>query len=117
MLNDKLSAARKIAKAILPSEDTIDSSIAQNAQLIISIVQGRMEAGLAAESTHEALCSASEGLALLTEARGRIVSCHQQLARTRDELGLSPHATGCTVGKPSDRREMAGLTLVDQAVA
>jgi hypothetical protein len=96
MRSNKLSAARNIAKALRPSEDTIDTSIVRNAQLVISIVEGRLQSGVAAEVGHDAFMSASAGLAALAEARNHVVTCHQQLTSVRDTQGFDESQVGCT---------------------
>lgn len=103
MPSKKLIAARNIAKSLRPSEDSLDASILHNAQLVISIVEARLETGVAAEVGHDAFMSASAGLSALSEARDHLVACHQQLAATRDTQGLSPSDVGCTLSKLADR--------------
>ena len=114
MFNEKLEAGRAISKQLLPSEDAIDGSIVQNAKLIISLIEGRKKMGVAAEVGHDAILSAAAGMAALSQARDHTVACHKQLASLRDDLGLSPRATGCSVGKldPSTR-----LSVVQSEVA
>jgi hypothetical protein len=99
MPSTKLSSARNIAKNLRPSEDIIDASILRNVQLVASIIEARLETGVAAEVGHDAFMSASAGLAALRRARDHVVNCHRQLAATRDSQGLSPHAVGCTLDK------------------
>ena len=112
MTSKKLAAARNIAKALSPSEDTIDSSILRNAQLVIAIVEGRLEAGVPPEVGHDAFMSASAGLAALRDARDHLVSCHQQLAATRDAQGLDPVSVGCTLDKLTKPAASAEVTFL-----
>lgn len=98
MLNNQIEAGRQISKQLHPSEDAIDGSIVQNAKLIIALVEGRKKMGVAAEVGHEAILSATAGMAALTQARDHTIACHRQLVSARDELGLSPRAVGCTIG-------------------
>lgn len=98
MFNNQIEAGRQISKQLHPSEDAIDGSIVQNAKLIISIVEARKKMGVAVEVGHEAILSATAGMAALTRARDHTVACHKQLASLRDELGFSPRAMGCTTG-------------------
>jgi len=98
MLNNQIEAGRQISKQLHPSEDAIDGSIIQNAKLIIAIVEGRKKMGVAAEVGHEAVLSATAGMASLTQARDHTIACHRQLASLRDNLGFSPQAMGCTTG-------------------
>ena len=96
MRSTKLSAARNIAKALGPSEETIDTSIIRSAQLVITIVEGRLQSGVAAEVGHDAFMSASAGLAALAEARDHVVTCHKQLTGVRDAQGFDEGLVGCT---------------------
>jgi hypothetical protein len=96
MRSTKLDAARNIAKALRPSEDTIDTSIIRNAQLVISIVEGRLQTGVAAETGHEAFMSAAAGMAALAEARDHTINCHKLLVPVRDAQGLDESQVGCT---------------------
>jgi hypothetical protein len=100
MRSTKLTAARNIAKALRPSEDMIDTSIVRNAELVIAIVEGRLQSGVAAEVGHDAFMSATAGLAALREAREHVVTCHKQLTAVRDAQALDPGQVGCTL-KPA----------------
>jgi hypothetical protein len=117
MFNDKLEAGRQISKQLLPSEDAIDGSIVQNAKLIIALMEARKKMGVAAEVGHEALLSATAGMAALTQARDHTVTCHKQLASVRDQLGLSPRATGCTISKLPPEEPESHLKVVQTEVA
>ena len=117
MLNNKLEAGRHISKQLTPSEDSIDGSIVQNAKLIIALVEARKKMGAAAEVGHEAILSATAGMAALTQARDHTVTCHKQLASLRDEMGLSPRATGCTISKLPPQEPTGHINLVQTEVA
>jgi hypothetical protein len=118
MLNNEIEAGRQISKQLLPSEDAIDSSIVQNAKLIISLLEGRKKMGVAAEVGHDAILSATAGMAALTQARDHTVTCHRQLTSVRDELGYGPRAFGCTINKLPPPEEPNGhLKIVEPKVA
>jgi hypothetical protein len=118
MSNHGIEAGRQISKQLLPSEEAIDGSIVQNAKLIIAILEGRKKMGVAAEVGHDAILSATAGMAALTQARDHTVTCHKQLAFVRDELGFSPRAMGCTLGKlPSADESRGHLKIVQPEVA
>ena len=117
MLNNQIEAGRKIAKQLRPSEEAIDGSIIQNARLIISIVEGRQKMGVAADIGHDAILSATAGLAALTQARDHAIACHRQLVSARDDLGFSPKAIGCTTGGCFPTGEGGHLTVVKSEVA
>ena len=117
MRNNELEAGRQIAKQLRPSEEAIDGSIVQNAKLLISIVEGRQRMGVAADIGHDAILSATAGLAALTQARDHALACHRQLVSARDDLGFSPRAIGCTTGGCFPSEATAGLKVVQSEVA
>ena len=95
----KIQAGRQIAKTLLPSENAIDTSIVAGANLLIAIVQGRLDAGVAAEVGHDAYLSAAAGIAALTDARNHVITCHQHLAATRESMQFSEQDLGCSITK------------------
>jgi len=103
MPTQKIAAARAIAKALRPSEDTIDTSIVRAANLIATIAGARLESGVAAEVGHEAFMHASASLHALSDARDHVIACHRELAGTRDMQGIDPGEAGCTL-KVAGRR-------------
>jgi len=117
MLNNQIAAGRQIAKQLRPSEDAIDGSIVENAKLIISIVEGRRKAGIAADVGHDAILSATASMAALTQARDHAITCHRQLVSVRDELGFSPRAIGCTTGGCFPEEPSGHLKVVQSEVA
>lgn len=96
-------AGISISKALRPSEDALDGAIVKSAELIMTVINGRMAAGLAAESGHGAIMSLTRSMAKLAEARDDAMAGHRQLTELRDRMGFNEHAFGCTNGKvPSD---------------
>lgn len=97
-----MRAARSIAKALTPAEDMIDASIVENARLIIAIVNGRTDTGVAAEVGHDAFLSATASMMSLRNARSQTIRCHRQLSTVRDAMGFDPRDVGCTVTKGNE---------------
>jgi hypothetical protein len=114
MPNSKIAAGRKVAKNIRLGEDAIDGSLIQNANLLASMLEGRLEMGATAEVGHDAVMSIAAGLTALAQARNHIVTGHKQIADARDDLGFSPHAFGCTIGKIPPA-VIGGLSVVEAA--
>lgn len=118
MPTTKLSAARSIAKALRPSEDSLDQSILQSAKLVTSIIEARLQTGVAAEVGHDAFMSATAGLVALREARDHVVACHKQLTSTRDAYALDPNDVGCTIRKfPGGADEAAPVSYLSRVQA
>ena len=103
MPTQKIAAARAIAKALRPSEDTIDTSIVRAGDRGDQIGGARLESGVAAEVGHEAFMHASASLHALSDARDHVIACHRELAGTRDMQGIDPGEAGCTL-KVAGRR-------------
>jgi hypothetical protein len=112
MSNSKIAAGRKVAKNIRLGEDSIDGSLIQNANLLASMLEGRLEMGATAEIGHDAVMSIAAGLSALAQARDHIVAGHKQIADARDGLGFGPHMFGCTIGKAPG---VIGLAAVEKA--
>lgn len=100
----KLSTARKIMRMLVPAENNIDNAIVANAELIGSIIRGRMEMGAGLDLAHDAAQRAANSMARLFEAREEALRCHQELAESRDLLGLSGSDVGCLPGKFTEAR-------------
>ena len=112
MLNDKLKAARGIATNLGTSEASIDQSLIAGANLLISICDGRLRSGVAAETASEAVGKAVQGLTALNDARDQFVACHQALAILRDANGLRGDMVGCTPDKPKGEVALPALAAV-----
>ena len=107
----ELRAAREIAKALLPNEDSIDSSLVANAVLVQRIAQARLDTRGAAENAQLALAAAVASMSSLIEAREHSLDSHRHLAELRDARGLRSEDVGCTGGKAA-RRHAASTALV-----
>ncbi|WP_066800898.1 hypothetical protein [Sphingomonas soli] len=112
MPNQKLKSARAIAVNLGVSEASIDQSLIAGANLLISICDGRLTTGAAAEQASDAVAQAVSGLAALREARESFVACHQALTVVRDDHGLGEADVGCTGNKPRARRAKPILAAV-----
>ncbi|MBX3566102.1 MAG: hypothetical protein KF730_16195 [Sphingomonas sp.] len=112
MLNDKLKAARGIATSLGTSETSVDQSLIAGANLLISICDGRLRTGVAAENASDAVSKAVQGLTALNDARDNFVACHQALAILRDAQGLRGDMVGCTPDKPKGEIQPRTLSAV-----
>ena len=112
MFNEKVKAGRAIAVNLATSETSIDQSLIAGAHLLISICDGRLRIGAAAELTSDAVAQAVTGLASLRDARENFVACHQAMTTVRDDYGLAGEDIGCTPVKRSARRTKPALAAV-----
>jgi hypothetical protein len=113
MLNTRLTAARRIAEALVPSEGDIDTAIASTAQLIGTIAQARSETNVPLSMCQDSLAALSATMAALVEARCRIAAAHEGLAKARVEAGLRAYG----MGDVSECPPSAGLKLVEEGRA
>ena len=77
----------RIARKIQDSEHAIDHAIIAVSAMIQTMVEGRLEAGVAAQTGHEALNHAVEGLARLNQVRGDVIAGHDVLKAVADAAG------------------------------
>lgn len=94
MLNQRLTAARKIAGELFPAEQDIDSSILRTAALIKAIVEGRRDAKVPITMGQESLASLVAALNGLVDARAQIGRAHTALAQDRLDAGLRAFGMG-----------------------
>lgn len=111
MLNTRLTAARRIAQALIPSEADIETAIASTAQLIGTIVQARAETNLPVSMGQDSLAALSATMSALVEARGNIAAAHEGLAQARVDAGLRAYGMGDVSECPPSAR----LKLVEEA--
>ncbi|MFC7376933.1 hypothetical protein [Brevundimonas sp. GCM10030266] len=78
----------RIARKIQDSEHAIDHAIIAVSAMIQTMVEGRLEAGVAAQTGHEALNHAVEGLARLNQVRGDVIAGHDVLKSVADAAGI-----------------------------
>lgn len=107
MLNEKVKAGRAIATNLGTSEKSIDQSLIAGAKLLISICDGSLRTGAAAETASGAVAQVVSGLAALRDARENFVACHQALTTVRDDNGLGGSDLGCTGNKRTVRTARA----------
>lgn len=114
MLNVRLSAARKIAEALMPSEADIETAIASTSRLIAAIVEGRHETNLPVAMGQDSLAALSSTMAALVQARGAIAAAHAALAQDRIDAGLRSYGMGDVSDCPPPS---ARLSLINEAAA
>jgi hypothetical protein len=94
MLNARLTAARKIAEALGPTEADVEAAIASTSRLIGAIADGRAQANLPIAMGQESLAALSLTMTALVDARAQIAAAHAALARDRVDAGLSAYGMG-----------------------
>lgn len=112
MLNQRLSGARKIVQHLIGTESSIDTAVANSAELVACMTRVRQETNLAAQVGHEALERASAALAKMVEARREIVAAHKELALVQGQVGLGAMALG---GLQDKDLKGSALSIVENA--
>jgi len=89
------NAAFEVATQVRAVEDSIDSTLAEIAELQARVMRANSVAHVGPAPVHSALTELSAALSSLVAARGSIVSCHQQLAAAKGKVpGLRTVAIG-----------------------
>lgn len=109
-------AAGKVAKHLGAAEAQQDASIVAAAELMISVVHGRAEAGLPFGAVQGAIADAGEAISLSLRSRHHLARAHQRLLETASEHALVPQAHGdifpCFEGaelKPAEERKLRAV--------
>lgn len=69
----------KIARKLQETEHAIDNAMIATSALIQTMIEGRLEVGVAAQSGHEALSHVVDGLSRLQAVRGSVIAGHDAL--------------------------------------
>ena len=105
MLNDRLTAARRIASELFPLERELDAAFLRANRLSTAIVEGRIATRMPIGTGQDSLSELASLSALLVEARARIAAAHAFLAEDRLNAGLRQFAMGvvdeCPPSTPS----------------
>jgi hypothetical protein len=99
MLNDRRSAALKIAESLFAAEEAIDAALARAAELNGNMVTARSEAKLSALVGQDAFEVSAAAFAALARARGDIVETHKRLTQAKVQIGLRTLSVGDGAGK------------------
>lgn len=94
MLNARLTAARKIAEALIPTETDVETAIASTSRLIGAIAQARAQTNLPVALGQDSLAALSLTMTALVDARAQIAAAHAALAKDRVDAGLRAYGMG-----------------------
>ncbi|CUS44125.1 MAG: hypothetical protein V4610_07035 [Pseudomonadota bacterium] len=88
MLNDRLSAARKVAQTLIPAERNLDASLRSNAELTLAMLAAREEARLPLSIASDALRHNADANVALAKAWSSIALVHGALRAAQHDVGL-----------------------------
>ena len=78
----------RIARRLQTAEHAVDRAMVETSALIQAMIEGRADAGFAADVGHPALLNIVRGLGQLAEARGAVVEGHGRLAAVASAQGV-----------------------------
>jgi hypothetical protein len=107
MLNERLSAAKKIASELHQAEDAIDETMIRIAHLAASLPTARRDINMSAIVGQEAMSKVAHALAAAGEVRQLLTDAHISLTATQKQIGLGTRMFGAGVKPP------AAATLVE----
>ncbi|MBK6412449.1 hypothetical protein [Sphingopyxis sp.] len=107
MLNERVSAAKKIAADLHQAEDAIDEAMIRIAQLAATLPTARRDTNMSAIVGQAAMSKVANALAAAGEVRQLLTDAHLALTVTQKEVGLGTRMFGAGV-KPAEAK------LVDQ---
>lgn len=92
-----------------PSERAMDEAMARLASLTTAMIAARATAGVSAVVGQEAFDRVGEAMALLFQARSRLLDAHQRLNEARIEVGLGAVAFGPPDECPEPKKVLTGV--------
>lgn len=101
---------RQLAVALDKAEAAIDAAVAEIAAFTALLPGARQRAQLSAVSGQKVFEGASETLALVAQARGRMVETHRRLEALNRAMG-APYAAVGPVDKPDEDGPRDGETI------
>lgn len=102
MLKQRLQVAQNVASFVNETEVQLDSAIERAADLVQTMVAGRIACKVGANVGHEAISKTLEALELMGQARAALVQAHKEMQITQEQVGLG-------------RVSMVGLTKYENA--
>lgn len=101
MLNERVSAAKRIATELHRAEDAVDEVMIRIAQLAATLPTARRETNMSAIVGQEAMSKVAHALAAAGEVRQLLTDAHLALTVTQKEVGLGTRMFGAGVKPPS----------------
>lgn len=124
MLNERLSAAKKIASELHQAEDAIDEAMIRIAQLAATLPAARRDINMSAIVGQEALAKVAHALAAAGEVRQLLTDAHISLTVTQKQVGLGTRMFGAGVKPPEpsgrfddDSNDAAGAEVMHLSLA
>ena len=108
MLNERLSAAQKIAAELHGAEDAIDETMIRIAQLAAALPAARRDTNMSAIVGQEAMAKVANALAAAGEVRQLLTDAHIALTATQKQVGLGTRMFGAGVKPPEASLVEAG---------
>ncbi|QNM83912.1 hypothetical protein H8M03_06285 [Sphingomonas sabuli] len=108
------NAAFDVATQVRAVEETVDTAIAEIAELQARIIRANAVAGVSFGTVHPTLQSLASAVTGLVETRGAIVDCHQALSVAK---GKVPGLRTVSWGDPDDDCPPKGATADLRIVA
>ena len=109
----QLRTGVRIARKIQESEHAIDHAMIAVSAMIQTMIEGRLEVGVAAQTGHSALDHAVAGLSRLTQVRADVIAGHDALKDIAEEAGIPYRMDGTMEPKITPAR--GALTVVQAA--
>lgn len=107
------NAAYDVATQVRTVEETLDSALAEVAELQARVLRANSVAGVGFGTVHPTLQQLASAVAGLVETRGAIVACHQALAEAKGKVpGLRTVSWGDGDDCPDTTTGFADLRVV-----
>ncbi|MDZ3831868.1 MAG: hypothetical protein U0S50_08635 [Sphingopyxis sp.] len=101
MLNERVSAAKKIATELHDAEDAIDETMIRIARLAATLPMARRDTNMSAIVGQDAMAKVAHALAAAGDVRQLLTDAHLALTATQKQVGLGARMFGAGVKPPA----------------
>jgi len=121
MLNERMSAAKRIASELHAAEEAVDEVMIRIARLAGTLPMARRDTNMSAIVGQDAMAKVAQALAASGDVRQLLTDAHLALTATQKQVGLGARMFGAGVKPPSgmladegsnDRGAVAALARV-----
>lgn len=124
MLNERVSAAKRIAAELHQAEDAIDETMIRIAHLAATLPTVRRDTNMSAIVGQEAMAKVAHALAAAGDVRQLLTDAHKALTVTQQQVGLGTRMFGAGVKPPASAalveegsNDLAGAEVVGLSLA
>lgn len=110
VLEMRAAAAGRVAEQLAPAETDVDNAISSLMALSVTMMSAITDAKLPKVLAQDAFDSLGEAVALMFQARSKVIDTHHSLSAARGQIGLQTVSFGTWQDCPPMHADQSGAT-------